>query len=145
MVKETTMPQIRDSSAADAGVIATLIRELGDDCEVTPVYAAHYLNCSGNTVLLCEANAEVIGLVSCCIRPSLFHGGDACLIEDFVVEEGYRRRGVGHALLTALVRRAELLGCKEISVSTLPNNTGALRFYRSHGLTDEAVFLEKHL
>ena len=29
---EATMPQIRNASAADAGVIAALIRELGDDC-----------------------------------------------------------------------------------------------------------------
>ncbi len=45
----------------------------------------------GNTVLLCEANAEVIGL-SPVHTPSLFLGGVACLIEVFVVEEGYRRR-----------------------------------------------------
>ncbi len=69
MVIEATMPQIRNASAADTGVIAALIRELGDDYEVTPAYAAHYLSCSGNTVLLCEANAEVIGLVSCSILP----------------------------------------------------------------------------
>ena len=40
MVKEGTVPQIRRASAADAGVIAALIRELGDDCEDTRVRGA---------------------------------------------------------------------------------------------------------
>jgi ribosomal protein S18 acetylase RimI-like enzyme len=26
----------------------------------------------------------------------------------------------------------------------LPDNQGAIRFYRSHGLVDEAIHLEKH-
>jgi len=26
----------------------------------------------------------------------------------------------------------------------MPDNAGALRFYRTYGLVDEAVFLEKH-
>jgi ribosomal protein S18 acetylase RimI-like enzyme len=36
------------------------------------------------------------------------------------------------------------MGCAEVSVSTLSDNEDAQRFYRSHGLVDEAVFLEKH-
>jgi ribosomal protein S18 acetylase RimI-like enzyme len=27
----------------------------------------------------------------------------------------------------------------------MPNNQGAIRFYKKHGLVDEAVLLERHL
>ena len=63
---------------------------------------------------------------------------------DLVIAASHRGRGVGGALLEALLARLEKDGCAEVSVTTMPDNEGALRFYRSHGLTDEAVYLEKH-
>jgi ribosomal protein S18 acetylase RimI-like enzyme len=46
--------------------------------------------------------------------------------------------------LTDLFRRLARLDCVVASVAVMPDNEGALRFYREHGLADEAVFLEKH-
>jgi ribosomal protein S18 acetylase RimI-like enzyme len=34
--------------------------------------------------------------------------------------------------------------CAEVSVSTMPSNSKAIEFYKAHGMTDEAVLLEKH-
>jgi hypothetical protein len=35
--------------------------------------------------------------------------------------------------------------CAEVSVSTMPDNQEAIRFYNKLGLVDEAIFLERHL
>jgi ribosomal protein S18 acetylase RimI-like enzyme len=79
------------------------------------------------------------------IRPNLYHAANSALIEELVVRESARGRGVGGALMSELLRRLSAQGCAEVSVTTMPDNDGAIRFYRSHGLVDEAVFLEKHL
>jgi ribosomal protein S18 acetylase RimI-like enzyme len=52
---------------------------------------------------------------------------------------------VGSALLEELFRGLARLGVVEVSVSTMPDNQRARRFYQAHGLVDEAVFLERHL
>ncbi len=38
----------------------------------------------------------------------------------------------------------DIASAAEVSVTTMPDNQGAIRFYKRHGLVDEAVFLEKH-
>jgi ribosomal protein S18 acetylase RimI-like enzyme len=43
-----------------------------------------------------------------------------------------------------LFRRLVSLECVEVSVTTLPDNQEAIAFYKSHGMVDEAVYLEKH-
>ena len=43
------------------------------------------------------------------------------------------------------MERAAQAGCAEVSVSTMAGNEGAIRFYRAHGMVDEAVLLERHL
>lgn len=72
------------------------------------------------------------------------HAAGSGLIEELIVSGSARGRGAGSALLADLLRRLAAAGCAEVSVSTMPDNEGAKRFYRSHGLVDEAVFLEKH-
>jgi ribosomal protein S18 acetylase RimI-like enzyme len=52
---------------------------------------------------------------------------------------------VGTRLLqTAMGRMAEQ-GCREISLSTGSDNAEAQRLYRSLGLTEESLLLERHL
>ena len=65
------------------------------------------------------------------------------LIEELVVAASWSGQGVGGALLDELLKRLEQQGCAEVSVTTMPDNAGAIRFYKSHGLTGEAVYLEK--
>jgi ribosomal protein S18 acetylase RimI-like enzyme len=66
------------------------------------------------------------------------------LIEELVVSANWRGHGIGSALMNALLRHLRKQGCAEVSVTTMPDNAGAIRFYQSHGLTDEALYLEKH-
>ena len=52
---------------------------------------------------------------------------------------------IGSALVLRAIEHARARGSAELSVSTMPDNAAALRLYRRHGLTDEAVLLERHL
>ncbi len=116
----------------------------GDSSSIDEEYVAYYISCPHSYVLLAEEEGQVIGLLSYSVRPNLYHAGDACLIDQLIVQEGARGRGVGGALVEELFQRLAALDCVEVSVSTMPDNRRAIRFYKSHGLTEEAVLLEKH-
>lgn len=139
---------IRDATISEASAIVALISELAGSLDetspITPAYVRTYLEFPGCGILLAEEAGQITGLLSFSIRPNLYHNGDTAMIEELVVGEAWRGRNVGGALLDNALSRLEDLGCAEVSVTTLPDNTGAIRFYRAHGLVDEAVYLEKH-
>lgn len=139
---------VRPAQPGDEPAIVALIRELaeadGQSSPITGEYVRTYLAFPGSSVLLAEEGGQAIGLLSYSVRPGLYHAGSSGLIEELVVHGPDRGRGIGRALMSELVQRLAALGCAEVSVSTLPGNEDAKRFYRSHGLVDEAVLLEKH-
>ena len=118
---------------------------LAEKSAITSDYAQIYLSFPDRGILLAEQAGDVIGLLSYSIRPDLYHAAPTALIEELVVSAAARGQGVGSALLQAAEEALHEAGCVEISVSVMPGNQHAIRFYRAHGLTDEAVYLEKHL
>ena len=55
------------------------------------------------------------------------------VIEDFIVDKKYRRRGIGLALLKALVNRARELGAANVYLGTSPRLTAAICLYTGLG------------
>jgi ribosomal protein S18 acetylase RimI-like enzyme len=139
---------IREAQIKDSSAIVQLIRELaataGDASPITEAYVAKYLSSATGAILLAEMQQEVVGLLSYSLRPDLYHAAATCLIEELIVLEVKRGKGVGSQLLEELVTRLAGMGCPEVSVTTMPDNAGAIRFYRRHGLVDEALLLEHH-
>lgn len=58
---------------------------------------------------------------------------DAVELRRMYVEPEFRRRGIGSALLCDAERRARLLGCSKIILSTSELQGAALSLYRKHG------------
>lgn len=140
--------RIREAGPGDEPVIVRLIREFAEDGSdtslLTEEFVREYLTSPGSFILLAEAEGQAVGLLSYSIQPDLYHAGPAAYIAELYVHGPDRGHGVGGALLTDLFRRLARLGCVVVSVAVMPDNEGALRLYRAHGLVDEAVFLEKH-
>lgn len=140
----TIKPASDEDSSAITRLIAELAKDFGETSPITPNYAAKYLKTPGSYVLLAEADRQVVGLLSYSIRANLYHAGDTCLIEELIVQQSHRGRGVGGQLLDALFQQLVSLNCVEVSVTTLPENQKAIDFYKSHGMVDEAILLERH-
>jgi len=140
---------IREASSCDAadavGLIRILAQSDGEESPVNEEYVREFLSFPGSGILLACAGDRALGLLSYSMRPNLYHASRSCLIEELVVDESARGRGIGGALVEAVMQKAAAAGCAEISVTTMPENRGAIRFYRSHGFEDEAVYLERHL
>ena len=59
--------------------------------------------------------------------------GTEMFLYELAVDEGHRRRGIGHALVAALAERARERGCYGMWVLTDEDNTAAVRTYESAG------------
>ena len=137
---------IRDAARRDLGAIRELLEQLrdatGDSSRLDPrrmaaileamrADPAHYRN-----LVACDG-AEVVGFVSSVRYLGLLHGegeGDA-FINDLVVAESHRNRGIGTDLVRELARRLRLERIDALEVGTKRANKGAIRFYLRAGFT----------
>jgi putative acetyltransferase len=60
-----------------------------------------------------------------------------------MVDARWRGRGVGGALVDAIVEASRALGAHKIALQVWPHNEAALRLYRRHGFVEEGV-LRRH-
>jgi glucosamine-phosphate N-acetyltransferase len=135
---------ILPAEPTDAAHIVRLIRQMGPDSEVTEEYVLQYLSGTDREILVARLGGRVAGLLSYSLRADLYHAGSSVLIEELVVDKAARGQGIGGALMEALLKRVEWLGCKELCLAVMPDNESAIRFYKRYGLVEEALFLERH-
>lgn len=65
--------------------------------------------------------------------------GTEMFLYELGVDEAFRRRGVGRALVAALAERARSHGCVGMWVATEPDNAAAIATYRSAGSSPPAA------
>lgn len=83
---------------------------------------------------VCILGDRVVGTASLLIEDRFSHGGGRVgHIEDVVVTRGYRRAGIGSALVRYAIRTARLLGCYKVILNCDHKVTP---FYRRLGFKD---------
>ena len=88
----------------------------------------------GRQLLVAELEHHVVGTADLLIVPNLTHGGAPwAVVENVVVGQQARRRGVGRALMDDLVRRCKDAGCYKVQLLSNKRRTHAHAFYRSMG------------
>ena len=95
--------------------------------------------------IVARSSNTTIGFVNFTVRKTILHSSRSALIDEFIVEEKFRGKGVGKRLLSEVIKHCRDLGCCELEVSTLMNNQNARDFYRNCGFEEEAVLLEMDL
>lgn len=140
--------QLRKAMPGDAPVIIALVRELaestGESSAVNSKSVHDYLAFPGCEVILAEIDHKAVGLISFSIKPNLYHGGSTCVVEELVSSAAHRGKGVGAALLEHVKAFAKEQKCAELGLGVLLDNHSAIRFYKQHGLNDDALWLEMH-
>jgi len=96
-------------------------------------------------ILIARAGGQAVGFINFTLRQTLLHPGPSGLVDELVVAEGWRGRGVGRRLVAAAIERCRQLGCCEVEVSTEKANRAARAFYRRCGFEEEAVLFELEL
>ncbi|MDH4317951.1 MAG: GNAT family N-acetyltransferase [Desulfobulbaceae bacterium] len=84
-------------------------------------------------IMVADVDGETIGMCSGQLTISTAEGGPALLLEDLVVREDYRGRGIGKNLTESLELWANRNGVSRLQLLADRNNFPALAFYRKHG------------
>jgi GNAT superfamily N-acetyltransferase len=91
-------------------------------------------------ILLASIADEPVGMAMLTTVPLGALNETACVqVEYTVVAEGYRRRGVGRALMGAAACYAEDIGADQVTVNVSPMSREANRFFAQLGLTPLSV------
>jgi ribosomal protein S18 acetylase RimI-like enzyme len=140
--------EIREACPDDVPRILDLIRQLGETDQpgqnASPGHVLSTLAHPAVLILVAETGGVVVGLLSCTVRPNLYHGSDAAHVDELVVDRDHRGRGIGSLLLQEFLRRMQAQRCAEVSVGVLQDNLGAQSLYRKLGFIEEVLLLERH-
>ena len=97
------------------------------------------LNSGKDCVLVAENEGEVIGMCSVQTVISTAEGGHSGWVEDVVIAEEFRGRGVGRLLLRQAEAWAVDHGVTRLQLLADRNNGAALDFYRRLGWTSTSL------
>jgi len=133
--------QIRAATKADVPVILAFIKKLADyerlshEVVATEKILNETLFGRRRTAELAIGfyKKEPVGFVLFFHNYSTFLGQPGIYIEDLYVEEAFRRRGFGRALLTYVAQLAQERRCGRLEWSVLDWNEPAIHFYHRLG------------
>jgi len=92
-----------------------------------------------------ERDGFVIGFASLHIEPQLHHAGLVGEIQELIVHETVRDKGIGAQLVSRLEQEAQKRGCVSIEVTTKNFRVDAQRFYEQAGFKRTHVNFTKNL
>jgi len=92
----------------------------------------------GCALTVAEIDGEVVGTSFLSVLPNLPHNGmPQGHVDNVVVDERYRRRGIGSALMADAVERAKAAGCWGVQLTSRLYRDGAHRFYDDLGFEQD--------
>jgi GNAT superfamily N-acetyltransferase len=140
-----TESEVRLAGADDVEAVATaveaLLLELGgsrpERSELEAEVRALLEDPEGGSVLIAEADGDVVGVLSASWQRAIHVPGVYATIQDLWVDEAWRSRGVGAELVEAIASQARTRGVSRLEVG-LPRETFAAiasteSFYRRNG------------
>lgn len=131
---------IREATEADLPALLALYGELGmDDGRVLPLEAAQRIFARMRSypdyrVYVAERAGRVVGTLALLIMDNLAHLGEPSgILEDMVVSDSERGRGVGGQLVRFAMERCREKGCYKLALTSNQHREAAHRFYESLG------------
>lgn len=132
--------EIRPARPEDMDQVLGLIRELAvferepDAVELTreDLVRDGFGRTPRFTCFVAEDDGKILGMALCYPRYSTWKGL-VIHLEDLIVTESARGRGLGSALLTAVIRYAREAGARRVSWEVLDWNDPAIEFYEARG------------
>jgi GNAT superfamily N-acetyltransferase len=84
-------------------------------------------------MLVAEMSGQVVGMCSAQVVVSTAEGREAAVVEDVVVREDCRGRGIGTTLMDAIGKWAGERGISRLQLLADRDNGGGINFYRKLG------------
>jgi len=93
-------------------------------------------------ILLAKLEGETVGMIDFSTRRTALHPGPSALIDEFILMEEHRGKGIGSSLLREAIDKCRQIGCCEIEVSAETSNEEARAFYLASGFSGDAILFE---
>ncbi|MBK6929959.1 MAG: GNAT family N-acetyltransferase [Saprospirales bacterium] len=133
---------IRPATEADLPAIHALVYELAvyeKEPEAVVTTPAEYLEDFRKGLFeaqVAELDGRIVGMTLFYMAYSTWRG-KMLYLDDFVVQENYRRYGIGQLLFDAFVEEGRRRGCRLVKWQVLDWNEPALDFYRKNNAVIE--------
>lgn len=144
---------IRKAKISDLPAIEKLLIELigvvenkeGVEIDAFSENCRSIINDDNYFIFVAETNETIVGMINVSVRKTIIHPSESALIDELIVTESYRGKGIGKQLVYSAIAESKKIGCCEIEVSTELTNKKAISFYKKCGLEEMGLFLEKDL
>jgi len=138
---------VREVRVADARRIAELLGQLGypTDEDAVGRRLERLERSETDATWVAEADGELVGLVGIHVSQVLAYDGDAAKVSEIVVDDRYRRRGIGARLMEVAEGEARRRGCVVLFLTTAERRKDAHAFYRSLGFEETGRRFAKSL
>ena len=131
---------IRDAVREDVPIMFELIKELAlyekAPEQVTNTVEQMYVDGFGNNpifgTIVLEVKSEIVGMALYYFRYSTWKG-KRLYLEDLIVSETMRGRGLGEKLLESVIEKARQTACTGLMWQVLDWNEPAINFYKKFG------------
>lgn len=90
-------------------------------------------------------NNKIIGVLTSELQIKLHRANKQSFIEDLIVDENYRNRGIGKALLQNAVNYAKNNNCEVIELTSYINNEKAHKFYQNNRFIKHSYKFKQYL
>ncbi|MBY0225637.1 MAG: GNAT family N-acetyltransferase [Hyphomicrobium sp.] len=86
-------------------------------------------------IVVAEAAGDVVGMGVLHYSVSTYLGAKVAMLEDVIVADSLRGKGVGKRLMAAIIAQARFDGAQRLTLLTDNDNLSARHFYESFGFT----------
>jgi len=94
-------------------------------------------------IILAEADREIIGLIDLSFRETLFNQHWVMIIEDLIIDNNYRRRGIGTQLVKLAEKTARQRDCRSIELNSDLYRKETHQFWEAIGYERKAYQFRK--
>ncbi|MGH2865872.1 MAG: GNAT family N-acetyltransferase [Solirubrobacteraceae bacterium] len=138
---------VRRARQSDLGALLSLYDELAvDKITAAPgsepgvgAVLADILADPRRELAVASASGQVVGSADLVVVANLTHRGEPwAIVENVIVSENARRKGVGRALMAHLIGRARAEGCFKVQLLSGKHRAEAHALYKSMGFADVA-------
>jgi GNAT superfamily N-acetyltransferase len=139
---------IRRITEDDKEEIMPLLQQLWPDAPLdlnkTKEVLNRYLK-DDNYKMFCFEEKQIIGLITISKRYAFYYGGRVAIIEDLVVDELNRGKGIGGELVEFTEKEIKAQGISAIEVASDIHRNQAHQFWEKQGYTRSAYQFKKKL
>lgn len=138
--------RIRRARRGDAEAVANLVKELGypqgSDSQTIAWVISHP---EIELFVASDSHDKPVGMVTLSYRPQLRLRGRIGTVDELVVAEAWRKKGIGRALLQTVVERARALSIKRLEiVSHVTRQDTNKTFYARCGFDEADAMVLRH-